>query len=164
MAYCRWAGTSLPSEAQWEYAARGAGAKNDDGTLKPGPAFPWGNNWDRKLCNNSSFHAGVDLLSAKKWTEWYESDQAANHPLTSKVGSFRKSRSPFGIDDMAGNAWEWCVDWYDPKKKQNRVGRGGSWHFGMPLLLSSSTRGDRVPEIGNSTHCFRCVLTNLYGR
>ena len=164
MAYCRWAGTSLPSEAQWEYAARGAAAKNDDGTLKPGPAFPWGNNWDRKLCNNSSFHAGVDLLSAKKWTEWYESDQAANHPLTSKVGSFRKSRSPFGIDDMAGNAWEWCLDYqlpYQtdtlPTKSTLRSRRGGSW-ANVALHLRSADRQGAAADNLNLFTGFRCVM------
>ena len=163
-AYCRWAGTSLPSEAQWEYAARGAAKKDAQGKLKPSPAFPWGNNWDRTLCNNSSYHFGSDLLSAKAWTKWYEGKQKVNYPLTTKVGSFPRSRSPFGIDDMAGNAWEWCLDYqlpYQtdtlPTKSTLRSRRGGSWANVALHLRSADRQGAPAGNLNLYTG-FRCVM------
>ena len=164
VAYCKWAGTSLPSEAQWEYAARGAGKKTAEGKLAPSPAFPWGNNWDRTLCNNSSYHAGTDLVSAEGWTEWYKGDQKENYPLTTRVGSFKKSRSPFGIDDMAGNAWEWCLDYqlpYQsdtlPTKSTLRSRRGGSW-ANVALHLRSADRQGAAADNLNLYTGFRCVM------
>ncbi|MAV37855.1 MAG: hypothetical protein CMJ59_20650 [Planctomycetaceae bacterium] len=162
-AYCRWAGTQLPSEAQWEYAARGAGSQDAEGQLKPGPAFPWGNKWDRQLCNNSSYHAGRDLVSADGWTEWYDGKQKVDYPLTTKGGSFPESRSPFGIDDMAGNAWEWCLDYQLPYQTDTlptdstlRSRRGGSW-ANVALHLRSADRQGAAAGNLNLYTGFRCV-------
>ena len=159
-----------PSEAQWEYAARGAGKKSADGKLQPSPAFPWGNNWDRKLCNNSSYHAGRDLVTAETWTEWYKGDQEADYPLTTRVGSFKKSRSPFGIDDMAGNAWEWCLDYqlpYQsdtlPTKSTLRSRRGGSW-ANVALHLRSADRQGAAADNLNLYTGFRCVMPSAKPR
>ncbi len=93
-AFCKWTGGTLPSERQWEAAARGT----------EGREFPWGDSWEDGICNSREAKLGE----------------------TSAVGLFPRSRSrELGLEDMAGNVWEWCEDWY--KKGVGRVIRGGSW-------------------------------------
>ena len=77
-AYAQWAGGQLPTEAQWEKAARGTN----------GQRYPWGDEWEEKKC-------------------------IGPHNITFPTGS-ADGASPFGVCDMAGSLWEWCLDWYSP--------------------------------------------------
>lgn len=159
--YCEWAGMQLPSEAQWELAARGLPPK--DG--KPHRAFPWGDKWDRKLANSASLHADLEIRSAEDWKSWYEGDQKSKFPLTSAGGSYPKSVSPFGVHDLAGNAWEWCEEIQAPYPDQKpddapdkklRARRGGSW-ANVATHLRSADRQPAAQDDLNLYTGFRCV-------
>jgi formylglycine-generating enzyme required for sulfatase activity len=151
--FCRFYKVMLPSEAQWEYAAR-SGGKNHK--------YSWGNEepGQRKVANIA------DESAKKVYTNWTVTtgyDDGYAH--TSPVGVFPPNE--LGIYDMGGNVWEWCLDWYagdfysgsdgqtnpvNLKKIQNRVLRGGSWCYGVSRCRSASriyiTPGDRDSNIG----------------
>ncbi|MEO1996057.1 MAG: formylglycine-generating enzyme family protein [Planctomycetaceae bacterium] len=161
-AYCTWAGTRLPSEVQWEYAARGADA--EDGKTA-GRVFPWGKAWDRRLSNNASLHADKELTDAATWNTWYKAQPESSLPLTSQVGAFPKSVSPFGMHDMAGNAWEWCAGFQNPypkldsngeAKSKLRARRGGSW-ANVALHIRSADRQGAAQDNLNIYTGFRCA-------
>jgi formylglycine-generating enzyme required for sulfatase activity len=142
VAFCLWltdaAGETimLPTEDQWQYAAQG-----DDGR-----DYPWGKQWDASRCNHI-----VDQKGIGKTT-----------PVRQYEG---KGDSPFGVIDMAGNVWEWCLTDYDNKTNDvnrsatYRVLRGGSWYYNYTDGFRCDYRGRGNPHVRSYDGGFRLSLS-----
>ena len=152
MAYAKWAGKRLPTEAEWEYAARGG---------RIGQRYPWG---------NEPSHDHANYSGEAERDQWYWPAPVKRFP-----------QNDYGLYDMVGNVWEWCLDEYDrdfyaTSRRNNpiagrltpldddfhnlrdpRVWRGGAWDSG-PKGLTVSNRFKADPDLRVLKTGFRCVF------
>jgi len=151
VAYCEWVGGRLPTEAQWEYAARGPDRY----------IYPWGDTFDGTSLNS---------CDANCPNEWKETDYDDGYKFTAPVASFPTGVSWCGVLDMAGNVSEWVWDWYGdypiapqtnptgPAAGVYKVLRGGGWNNDQ-IGVRTANRMFPLPSERSSIAGFRCAVS-----
>ncbi len=152
-AYCNWLNETyadripldfefrLPTTEEWEYIA----ACGDSRT------YPWGNEWPPLYGNHS------DATARKQISQWrgilgYDDGYAVTCPVNNS------GMNEWGIFGLAGNVWEWCQDWMDPKDKTFKIRKGGSWDFDEKSSLKIRAMGLDRPDAKYDTIGFRIVV------